>query len=80
MERYAAFLRFPIIPCDLCGSQEDLKRKQIKALLREWNERFPHSNDSMFAALSNVAPPLLPDRELFDFPRFESMPGRQQPA
>ncbi len=65
--RYAALLRFPIIPCDLCGSQEDLKRKQIKTLLREWNERFPHSNDSMFVALSNVAPPLLLDRELFDF-------------
>lgn len=67
LARYAALLRFPIIPCDLCGSQQDLKRKQIKVLLREWNERFPGSNDSMFAALSNVAPPLLLDRQLFNF-------------
>ncbi|MCC2640624.1 MAG: ydaO [Nitrospira sp.] len=67
LARYAALLQFPIIPCDLCGSQEDLKRKQVKALLRDWNERFPGSNDSMFAALSNVAPSLLLDRRLFDF-------------
>lgn len=67
LARYAALLQFPIIPCDLCGSQEDLKRKQVKVLLREWNERFPGSNDSLFAALSNVAPPLLLDRRLFDF-------------
>ena len=67
LERYAALLQFPIIPCDLCGSQEDLKRKQVKMMLQEWNQRFPGSNDSMFAALSNVAPPLLLDRDLFDF-------------
>ena len=67
LERYATLLQFPIIPCDLCGSQEDLKRKQVKVLLREWSERFPGSNDSMFAALSNIAPPLLLDRRLFDF-------------
>ncbi|MBP8116790.1 MAG: tRNA 2-thiocytidine(32) synthetase TtcA [Nitrospira sp.] len=67
LARYAALLQFPIIPCDLCGSQEDLKRKQVKVLLRDWNERFPGSNDSMFAALSNIAPSLLLDRHLFDF-------------
>ena len=67
LERYAALLQFPIIPCDLCGSQEDLKRKQVKALLREWNQRFPGSNDSMFAALSNIAPSLLLDHRLHDF-------------
>jgi tRNA 2-thiocytidine biosynthesis protein TtcA len=67
LARYATLLQFPIIPCDLCGSQEDLKRKQVKALLHELNQRCPGSNDSMFAALSNVAPPLLLDRRLFDF-------------
>jgi tRNA 2-thiocytidine biosynthesis protein TtcA len=67
LARYADLLQFPIIPCDLCGSQEDLKRKQVKGVLRDWNERFPGSNDSMFAALSNVAPSLLLDRRLFDF-------------
>ena len=67
LARYAALMEFPIIPCDLCGSQEDLKRKQVKALLQDWNERYPGSNDSMFAALSNIAPSLLLDRRLFDF-------------
>ena len=67
LARYATLRQFPIIPCDLCGSQEDLKRKQVKALLQDWNQRFPGSNDSMFAALSNIAPSLLLDRALFDF-------------
>jgi tRNA 2-thiocytidine biosynthesis protein TtcA len=67
LARYAELRAFPIIPCDLCGSQEDLKRKQVKAFLREWEQRFPGCTDSMFAALSNVAPSLLLDRQLFDF-------------
>ncbi|MDR4471798.1 MAG: tRNA 2-thiocytidine(32) synthetase TtcA [Nitrospira sp.] len=67
LAQYAALRQFPIIPCDLCGSQEDLKRKQVKALLQDWNQQFPGSNDSMFAALSNIAPSLLLDRALFDF-------------
>jgi tRNA 2-thiocytidine biosynthesis protein TtcA len=67
LARYAEQRAFPIIPCDLCGSQEDLKRKQAKAFLREWEHRVPGCTDSMFAALSNVAPSLLLDRQLFDF-------------
>ncbi len=67
LARYAALLQFPIIPCDLCGSQEDLKRKQVKQMLQDWNQRFPGSNDSMFAALGNIAPSLLLDRSLFNF-------------
>lgn len=67
LARYAELREFPIIPCDLCGSQEDLKRKHIKMFLREWELRSPGCTDSMFAALSNVAPPLLLDRRLFDF-------------
>lgn len=67
LARYATLLQFPIIPCDLCGSQEDLKRKQVKQMLQDWNQRFPGSNDSMFAALGNIAPPLLLDRSLFNF-------------
>lgn len=80
LARYAALLEFPIIPCDLCGSQEDLKRKQVKTLLHEWNERFPGSNDSMFAALSNVAPPLLLDRRLFDFSTLRSDALLEEPS
>ncbi len=75
LARYAALRRFPIIPCDLCGSQEDLKRKQVKALLQDWNQRFPGSNDSMFAALSNIAPSLLLDRALFDFASLKTDDG-----
>ena len=67
LARYAEQRSFPIIPCDLCGSQEDLKRKEAKAFLREWEHRAPGCTDSMFAALSNVAPSLLLDRQLFDF-------------
>lgn len=67
LARYATLLQFPIIPCDLCGSQEDLKRKQVKQMLQDWNQRFPGCNDSMFAALGNIAPPLLLDRSLFNF-------------
>jgi tRNA 2-thiocytidine biosynthesis protein TtcA len=67
LARYAQLRRFPIIPCDLCGSQEDLKRKQVKTMLREWEQRFPGCDDSLFAALANVLPSHLMDRRLFDF-------------
>ena len=68
---YATLRDFPIIPCDLCGSQENLKRKEVKALLKDWESRYPGSGDSMFAALSNVRPSHLLDRQLFDFSSFE---------
>lgn len=67
LARYAERRNFPIIPCDLCGSQEDLKRKQAKEFLREWEKKSPGCTDSMFAALSNVAPSLLLDKRLFNF-------------
>ena len=80
LARYADLLQFPIIPCDLCGSQEDLKRQQVKVVLRDWNERFPGSNDSMFAALSNIAPSLLLDRRLFDFAALKADESPTEPA
>jgi tRNA 2-thiocytidine biosynthesis protein TtcA len=67
LTRYAALRQFPIIPCDLCGSQERLQRRAVKALLKELGERFPGSVENMFASLSNVAPSLLLDRRLYDF-------------
>lgn len=70
LARYAEMRNFPIIPCDLCGSQENLKRKEVKALLQEWDTRYPGSGDSMFAALSKVIPSHLLDRQLFDFETF----------
>lgn len=67
LARYAELRGFPIIPCDLCGSQDDLKRKKVKAFLREWEEGSPGCSDSIAAALANVAPSLLMDPRLFDF-------------
>jgi tRNA 2-thiocytidine biosynthesis protein TtcA len=57
-----------------------LKRKQVKVLLRDWNERFPGSNDSMFAALGNIAPSLLLDRTLFDFSALKVDDNQTEPA
>jgi tRNA 2-thiocytidine biosynthesis protein TtcA len=67
LEAYAALREFPIIPCDLCGSQEQLQRKQVKAMLREWERRHPGRVDTIFNALARVAPSHLLDRALFDF-------------
>ena len=66
-ERYAAVKQFPIIPCDLCGSQENLQRKQIKAMLREWEKKFPGRVDNIFSSLSTVVPSHLMDRSQFNF-------------
>ncbi|MBC3936951.1 tRNA 2-thiocytidine(32) synthetase TtcA [Undibacterium sp. CY7W] len=66
-ERYAQVRQFPIIPCDLCGSQENLQRKQIKNLMREWEKKHPGRVDNIFSALSTVAPSHLMDRNLFNF-------------
>ena len=67
LQDYADVKRFPIIPCDLCGSQPSLQRKQVKQMLREWERRHPGRVDSMFRALSNLVPSHLMDRKLFDF-------------
>ncbi|MBY0268065.1 MAG: tRNA 2-thiocytidine(32) synthetase TtcA [Burkholderiales bacterium] len=67
LEAYAELRQFPIIPCTLCGSQENLKRKEVKALLREWEKRFPGRVESMFTSLQNVIPSHLLDRRLNDF-------------
>jgi len=69
---YAEARRFPIIPCDLCGSQADLQRKQVKAMLREWERQQPGRLESIFGALTNVAPSHLLDRSLFDFANIEA--------
>jgi len=77
LERYAELRAFPIIPCDLCGSQENLKRKKVKAFLREWEQTSPGSSDSIAAALTNVAPSLLMDHRLFDFKSLETTAAEQ---
>ena len=67
LARYAELNQFPIIPCNLCGSQEHLQRKQVAAMLREWEKKYPGRIDSIFGALGNVVPSHLMDRGLFDF-------------
>lgn len=64
---YATQRAFPIIPCNLCGSQETLQRKQVRRMLDAWEREHPGRNESMFRALSHVAPSHLADAELFDF-------------
>lgn len=65
---YAEVRAFPIIPCDLCGSQDQLQRKQVKQLLRQWEREFPGRVETIFNSLQRVTPSHLLDRELFDFP------------
>jgi len=59
--------RFPIIPCDLCGSQEQLQRKQVKLMLRDWEQRFPGRVETLFRSLQNIVPSHLADTRLYDF-------------
>lgn len=66
-ERYAQVKNFPIIPCNLCGSQENLQRKHIKGMLREWEKKHPGRVENIFSSLSTVVPSHLMDRELFSF-------------
>lgn len=65
--KYANYKQFPIIPCNLCGSQENLQRAMINDMLRTWDQQYPNRLDSIFGAMQNVALSQLADRELFDF-------------
>lgn len=65
--KYATHREFPIIPCNLCGSQEHLQRTAVKSMLAEWEHEYPGRTNSIFAALQNVAPSHLADPKLFNF-------------
>ncbi|MFC7407683.1 tRNA 2-thiocytidine(32) synthetase TtcA [Hydrogenophaga atypica] len=67
LTRWAQVREFPIIPCTLCGSQENLQRKQVGNMLREWEKKFPGRVENMATALQNVVPSHLMDRGLHDF-------------
>lgn len=67
LERYAAAMEFPIIPCNLCGSQDNLQRQAIKKMLLDWEKQYPGRTETIFSAIANVSPSQLADRNLFDF-------------
>lgn len=67
LEAWAEVRKFPIIPCNLCGSQPNLQRTQVKQMLRDWEKRFPGRIETLFRSLANVVPSHLMDRQLHDF-------------
>ena len=73
INEYARLRDFPIIPCNLCGSQENLQRQAMKTMLAEWDKRFPGRVDTIFGALKNVAPSHLADPTVFDFANLEKL-------
>ncbi|NLA88920.1 MAG: tRNA 2-thiocytidine(32) synthetase TtcA [Alcaligenaceae bacterium] len=76
--KYAEIMEFPIIPCNLCGSQENLKRQEINRMIRAWEKESPKKVWNTYKALANIVPSHLMDRELFDFvnlkPDFQDNP------
>ncbi|MFM8500691.1 MAG: tRNA 2-thiocytidine(32) synthetase TtcA, partial [Fluviibacter sp.] len=65
--RYARGVGFPIIPCNLCGTQENLQRQKIREMMADWDQRYPGRTESVMTAIQNVVPSHLGDRNLFDF-------------
>lgn len=78
LEKFAAAMRFPIIPCDLCGSQEGLQRNVMKAMLDDIERKMPGRKDTMIRALTNVRPSHLLDRKLFDFASLALRPAADE--
>lgn len=75
-EKFAAAMNYPIIPCDLCGSQDGLQRQQIKQLLNEWEANSPGRRQVMFKALTNINPSHMLDPDLFDFANLTRNSGK----
>jgi tRNA 2-thiocytidine biosynthesis protein TtcA len=71
LERYAADMNFPIIPCDLCGSQPNLQRQVMKEMLREWETKHPGRVENLFRSMHHIVPSHLMDSEAFDFKNLE---------
>ena len=65
--RFARGMDFPIIPCNLCGSQDNLQRQKIREMMAEWDRRYPGRTESVFSALQNIVPSHLADTSFFDF-------------
>jgi tRNA 2-thiocytidine biosynthesis protein TtcA len=73
IDRYARARQFPIIPCRLCGSQENLQRVQVKQMIAEWERQFPGRTETIFSALRNVSPSHLADPAAFGFAGLEAL-------
>ncbi len=67
IERYARVREFPLIPCSLCGSQDNMQRLEVKKMLREWEQKYPGRTETIFSSLCNVVPSHLADPSQFDF-------------
>jgi tRNA 2-thiocytidine biosynthesis protein TtcA len=67
IDRYARAREFPLIPCTLCGSQENMQRKEIKNMLQEWERQYPGRSETLFSSICNVVPSHLADTNAFDF-------------
>jgi tRNA 2-thiocytidine biosynthesis protein TtcA len=71
LERWAEHRQFPIIPCTLCGSQDNLQRVQVKKMLRDWEKQYPGRTDNMFSAMGHIVPSHMMDRNLYPFTTIE---------
>ena len=65
--RFARGIAFPIIPCNLCGSQDNLQRQKIREMMEDWDRRYPGRTESVFTAMQNIVPSHLADNAQFDF-------------
>jgi tRNA 2-thiocytidine biosynthesis protein TtcA len=74
LEEYAKLRAFPIIPCNLCGSQDNLQRQVVKNMLQEWEKKFPGRLETMFASLQRISPSHLLDPRQFDFANLKTQP------
>jgi tRNA 2-thiocytidine biosynthesis protein TtcA len=74
LEEYATLRQFPIIPCNLCGSQDNLQRQVVKNMLQEWEKKFPGRLETMFASLQRMSPSHLLDPHQFDFANLKTQP------
>jgi tRNA 2-thiocytidine biosynthesis protein TtcA len=75
LELYSRYKAFPIIPCNLCGSQEKLQRVQVKKMLADWEREYPGRTETIFRSIRNVAPSQLADTQLFDFTSLRGEPA-----
>jgi tRNA 2-thiocytidine biosynthesis protein TtcA len=75
LAQFAAHRQFPIIPCNLCGSQPNLQRQAVKEMLRDWDKRFPGRVENLFRAMQNVVPSHLADGKLFGFQNLRTRDG-----